>query len=298
MYERLSNCPLCSSEQFQNKVICNDFLVSNESFVIVKCDNCTFEFTNPRPKDEFIGDFYQSDSYISHSNKISSFTDIAYRVARFFALKRKVRLVNSYHSTSRILDYGCGTGAFLAACKKSGWKIAGVELDPKTRDLACNLTDSPIHENLDTIEEKDNFEIITLWHVLEHVTDINSVISQLRQKLTKTGKLIIAVPNVDSLDNEIYKEHWAAYDVPRHLYHFDQSTMKAMMKKHQFKLIDIKPMKLDAYYVSLLSEQYLQSNNKGSGNKYLKSIINGYKSNSYAKNNNNNYSSLIYVLEK
>ncbi len=298
MYERISNCPLCGSEHFQNHIICNDFLVSQESFVIVKCDQCSFEFTNPRPKSEVLGDYYQSASYISHSNKITGLTDIVYRTARYFALKKKLRLINKYHTKKSILDYGCGTGAFLNVCKKAGWEVTGVELDSKARSIAEGTTKSKISDALINIESDTRFEVITLWHVLEHVSDINEIIDQLKQKLAKGGKLIVAVPNKASYDRQLYKEHWAAYDVPRHLYHFDQPTMKQMMKKHQLKLIDTIPMKLDAYYVSLLSEQHLKSDHKNHGNKYYNSIVNGYKSNTYAKNNDNNYSSLIYVFKK
>lgn len=298
MYERLSNCPLCNSETFNNKIICNDFLVSNESFVIVTCDQCSFEFTNPRPRKEYLGDFYQSVDYISHNNKITSLTDILYRIARFFALKKKLRLINKYHTPGHILDYGCGTGSFLQTCLKGGWQTTGIELDPKAREIAQLVTRSNISESLETLDDISTFQVITLWHVLEHVSDINTLIEQLKKKLVKDGKLIVAVPNNASYDKELYKEHWAGYDVPRHLYHFDQHTMKALMKKHQLNIIETIPMKLDAYYVSLLSEQHLRSSNKQHGNKYYKSIINGYKSNIYARNNNNNYSSLIYVIQK
>lgn len=298
MYERLSKCPLCEGEGFQNKIICNDYLVSNESFVIVQCENCSFEFTNPRPKPENIGNFYRSESYISHSNKISGFTDIIYKIARYFALKKKLRLINKLSKKGHVLDYGCGTGAFLNTCKKGGWQTTGIEPDAKAQEIARQTTNIPVYSNLDNLDDKTAFDIITLWHVLEHITDINQVIKQLKQRLTKNGKLIVAVPNNNSYDEQIYKEHWAAYDLPRHLYHFDQKTMKAMMKKHLLKLVKTLPMKLDAYYVSLLSEGHLKKDGKQKANPYLKAIINGYKSNSYAKNNNNNYSSLIYVFQK
>ena len=298
MYERLSKCPLCSSEHFHNKIICNDFLVSNESFVIVQCDQCSFEFTNPRPKEAYIADFYQSESSLSHTNRITNLTDVVYRIARFFALKKKLSLVKTYRSQGRLLDYGCGRGAFLKVCRKAHWQVTGIEPDPKTREIAHKVTHSPILENLDTLYNNSFFDVITLWHVLEYVIDINQLIDQLKQKITKTGKLIVAVPNKESYDQQLYNEYWAAYDVPRHFYHFDQNTMKAMMKKHQLKIINTIPMKLDAYYVSMRSEQHLKISNKQKGYTYYNSIVNGYKSNIYAKNNNNNYSSLIYVLEK
>ncbi len=301
MYERLSKCPLCESENFQNKIICNDYLVSKESFVIVRCDDCRFEFTNPRPKPEQLGNFYQSQSYISHTNKITGLIDLVYKTARFFALKKKLRIINKLSEKGSILDYGCGTGAFLNTCKRGGWQTTGVEPNADARKIAEQTAETSIVKNLETLQDNEGitgFDVITLWHVLEHISDINEVIQQLKNLLNKNGKLIVAVPNHQALDQQIYKEHWAAYDLPRHLYHFGQSTMKAIMKKHKFKLIKTIPMKLDAYYVSLLSEQYLKINGKEKGNKYYNSIVNGYKSNIYAKKNNDNYSSLIYVFKK
>ena len=298
MYETLSKCPLCEEENFQNKIICNDYLVSNKSFVIVHCQNCSFEFTNPRPKKEFIESFYPSKSYISHNKKIANPIDILYKIAQFFTLKKKLKLINKFSEKGHVLDFGCGIGSFLKICKSGGWQTTGVEPNAKARNIAEKIAKSRIMPNVNHLESKTKFEIITLWHVLEHLTNLNELINEFRQKLTKNGKLIVAVPNHKSYDQIVYKEHWAAYDVPRHLYHFDQFSMKAIMKKHQLKLIKIIPMKLDAYYISLLSEQHLNQSGKKSGNKYYKSIVNGYKSNVYAKNNNNNYSSLTYVFGK
>lgn len=297
MYERLSKCPLCEGESFKNKIICNDYLVSNESFVIVRCENCALEFTNPRPKPEFISNFYKSESYISHSNKITDLTSILYRIARFFALKKKLKLINKLSTKGHILDYGCGTGAFLNICKKGGWKTSGVEPDQNAQTIARQISNIPITSNLKTLEDETTFDIITLWHVLEHISDLNQTIRELKQRIAKNGKLIVAVPNHEAYDQQIYKEHWAAYDLPRHLYHFDQKTMRTLMKNHHLKLVKTLPMKLDAYYVSLLSEQHLKKDGKQKSHPYYKSIINGYKSNACAKNNNN-YSSLIYVFEK
>jgi 2-polyprenyl-3-methyl-5-hydroxy-6-metoxy-1,4-benzoquinol methylase len=266
--------------------------------VIVKCASCSFEFTNPRPKKETLSKFYQSASYISHSNKITGPTDIIYRIARFFALRGKLKLINKFYQKGHLLDYGCGTGAFLQTCKNDGWEISGIEVDEKTRLNTQASLQVPILENIEQLEKDQSFDIITLWHVLEHVLDLNQVITHLKNRLSKKGKLIVAVPNNASYDQQLYQEHWAAYDVPRHLYHFDQKTIKQLMKNHQLKLVQTLPMPLDPYYVSLLSEQHLITAGKNKGNKFLNAIVNGYKSNAYAKKNHNNYSSLIYVFEK
>jgi 2-polyprenyl-3-methyl-5-hydroxy-6-metoxy-1,4-benzoquinol methylase len=213
-------------------------------------------------------------------------------------LKSKLALINKLTPQGRLLDYGCGTGAFINTCKKNGWTVSGVELDDDARNIAQTHTHTTIVPSYEQLDNNIKFDIISLWHVLEHVSNLNETIVELKHKMVKKGRLIVAVPNHDSLDQQIYKQHWAAYDLPRHLYHFNQKTIKAIMKRHQLKLIETHPMKMDAYYVSLLSEQHLKADHKSKGNMFVNAIINGYKSNTYAKNNQNNYSSLIYVFEK
>jgi 2-polyprenyl-3-methyl-5-hydroxy-6-metoxy-1,4-benzoquinol methylase len=212
-------------------------------------------------------------------------------VARNYTLYQKHKFLKSLTDNKTILDYGCGTGQFINYFKEKNWKTIGVEPDETARKLS-HQKDLEVVEHISEIKNK-KFAVITLWHVLEHIHDINETISKIRKLLTKTGTLVIAVPNYESLDQQIYKEHWAAYDVPRHLYHFNQLTIKELMKYNGFDLVETKPMILDAYYVSILSEKI--KNNK---NNLLKSIVNGWKSNRWASKNNINYSSLIYVFKK
>ena len=292
MFEKLEQCPLCKGTEFNNFLICKDFTVSGESFAIVACADCSFTFTNPRPAREHLSEYYQSDDYISHTNKTRGLTDILYKTARYFTIKKKLRLVNNLAHEKSILDFGCGTGVFLSACKKNGWKINGFEPEKNARQQADTHIIDNITPEFNDLYKIDSVNVITLWHVLEHISDLNEAMLLFRKKLQKDGSLIIAVPNYKSYDAQYYKEYWAAYDVPRHLYHFSKDTMKKLLKNHGFKLKDILPMKLDSYYVSMLSEKY-----KNGHTNYLKSIITGYKSNSYAKKNNE-YSSLIYIAGK
>ncbi len=296
MYEKLTECPVCSGNNIENHKIVIDHSVSQESFVITKCLGCQFQFTNPRPSDKEIGKYYQSEDYISHTNKGNSPVNMVYKLARMFAVKSKCGLINTISKDKKgtLLDFGCGTGFFLNTMKKNGWKVVGVEPNPEARKIALEDTKESIASGINSEEIKNKkFNIITLWHVLEHIHDLNDTITSLKSLLKEKGKIIIAVPNINSLDNELYKEQWAAYDVPRHLYHFNPDTMKTLMLKHGMKVKNIYPMILDAYYISLLSERY-----KTGKSNYLKSIINGFKSNSYAINNNNNFSSLIYEIKK
>ncbi len=293
MFEKLDNCPLCESGHFHNHIICQDHTVSEENFAIVQCDNCSFLFTNPRPSGQTIASYYESDDYISHQNKSNNLVNFVYRIARSYTLKSKLKLINSFKTPTRnILDIGCGTGHFLNTCKHNRWNVLGVEPNDTARTIASK-NNIDVFEKISDLPEKQ-FDIITMWHVLEHIPDINNLLSAVHKRLTKNGRLIVAVPNVASLDAQLYKDKWAAYDVPRHLYHFTQKTMAKMMSKHKFKVLETVPMKLDAFYVSLLSEKYRKPGIAG----YLKAIINGCKSNIYATKNNQNYSSLIYIIRK
>ncbi|WP_266203618.1 class I SAM-dependent methyltransferase [Pontibacter kalidii] len=292
-YERLEQCPICGKEAFKNFLVVNDNAVSKESFVIVECENCSFKFTNPRPDAQSIGQYYESDDYISHSDTTSGIINTAYHVVRSITTKQKVELINRFAPVKgSILDYGCGTGVFLSACKKDGWEIRGIEPNAKARKKASDQTGEIIAETLEDIEG-EKYEVITLWHVLEHIHALNETMEQLLEHLQEDGTLIIAVPNADSHDAQEYKENWAAYDVPRHLYHFTQPTMKRFLKKHRMKLEEVLPMKFDAYYVSMLSEKQKQGKTK-----MLTSVMNGYRSNSYAEKNGNDYSSLIFIAKR
>ena len=290
MLEKINKCPICEHENLTDHISCTDHFFSGETFVITKCANCSFLFTNPRPAEEQLSRYYKSDAYISHSDKANNITNSLYKIARHFTLRGKLKLIDSLNTTKSILDYGCGTGDFLLTCKKNGWKISGLEPDNSARDIAIDKTHANIHSSIEQIDTKNKSGVITLWHVLEHVSDLDAVISRLKAKLDNQGKLVIAVPNYQSFDAQHYKEYWAAFDVPRHLYHFSQDTMQLLFQKHDLKIIDRIPMKLDSFYVSLLSEKYLNGKNN-----YISSFINGYKSNIYAKKNNNNYSSMIYI---
>ncbi|WP_114777674.1 class I SAM-dependent methyltransferase [Botryobacter ruber] len=292
-YERLENCPICGKQEFKNFLVVTDNAVSKESFVIVECENCSFKFTNPRPDEASIGAYYESDDYISHSNIKTGIINRAYHMVRSITTRQKVDLINRYsHGKGSLLDYGCGTGIFLTAAKKDGWEIRGVEPNAKARAIASEQTGEIIAKSLDEIEG-EKFEVITLWHVLEHIHRLNETLEQILSLLQEDGTLIIAVPNADSHDAQQYREDWAAYDVPRHLYHFTQPTMKRLLKKHKMVLEEVLPMKFDAYYVSMLSEKHKEGKTK-----MISSVLSGLKSNSYAEKNGNDYSSLIFVAKR
>jgi SAM-dependent methyltransferase len=241
--------------------------------------------------------YYLSDAYISHNTQASNIVDHVYKLARKFTLRWKHDLIRKYYNgnTRKLLDYGCGTGTFLQSSLARGWSITGVEPSPIARDIASNNTGTLIAAKLSEIGIAD-YDIITLWHVLEHVPDLNETLQSLHSKLANNGFMFIAVPNYKSYDATKYKDYWAAYDVPRHLWHFSQETMQKLLTTHGFKLHATVPMKLDSFYVSILSEKYHQQG-KHSPTTFANGIATGLKSNLNAAEHKE-YSSLIYIVRK
>jgi len=292
--EELKNCPVCQNNTFVEFLKVQDYTVSQEKFTIQECKNCSFKFTNPRPDLTQIGDYYKAESYISHTNTSKGLIAKLYHSVRKYTLKGKLNLINSLSPTKgKLLDVGCGTGMFLNVCRENGWTVNGIEPDGGARQIAEEINKAAIETEILSSFKNETFEIITMWHVLEHVHLLNETIDWLKERLNEKGYLIIAVPNHESKDAEIYQEHWAAYDVPRHLYHFSQKSIKQLFEQKGFSLKETLPMKFDSFYVSMLSTKY----QSGKIN-YIKAFLDGLKSNLSAGGNNGNYSSLIYIFKK
>jgi SAM-dependent methyltransferase len=290
MLQQISNCPVCGGEDFESFITCKDYTVSQERFTIVSCKSCNFKFTNPRPADSDIGRYYKSQEYVSHSDTKKGLINRLYHLVRTKTLKQKLKLISKYVSRGTILDYGCGTGMFLKTCSDAGWNAYGFEPDPDARALvaAKGLKAETSKSNL----ASSKYDIITLWHVLEHVTDLEETLRFFSNTVSDKGRLIIAVPNYTSADARHYKEFWAGYDVPRHIYHFEINTIKQLLGRFGFSLEECLPMVFDSYYVSMLSEKY----KTGSIN-YFKAFMSGLRSNNKAKAPHE-YSSVIYVFKK
>lgn len=288
---KLNSCPACGQSDFKNFLTCKDYTVSKNNFSLIQCSTCTMVATSPRPKDEELGQYYESKEYVSHTSQANNLINTLYLIARSFTLKTKTQLAAKLvPQKGKLLDIGCGTGDFLQSCQKDNWQCTGVEPGTQPRQIA-DTKGIQTFEKLDQVKEK--YQLITMWHVLEHVPDLSETLNSVYQLLDEKGILLIAVPNHLSYDAKLYKEHWAGYDVPRHLWHFNQTTMERILQNHQFKLQQILPMKLDSYYVSLLSETY-----KGTGIiRYIKAFTNGLLSNINARTNKQ-YSSLIYIFSK
>lgn len=292
--ENISICPVCEKDKFQDFLKSTDFFLTQEKFTIVKCESCGFLFVNPRPDANKIGSYYKSTNYISHSNTRKGAFNKLYHFIRKRNHKSKLNIIQKYVKPGSVLDIGCATGEFLAYCQKNGWKTTGVEPDESARNYAKNTNSISVYD--ESYFEKtggDQFDVVTLWHVLEHVYPLAERIRQIKNLLTEHGLLVVAVPNPNSFDAKFYNEYWAGYDLPRHIYHFGQNQIKELFDKNGFSLTEILPMKFDSYYVSLLSEKY-----KNGKSNWIKAFFTGWRSNRFAQKNNNEYSSLIYLFSK
>jgi len=291
-----SNCPVCSSQKIALQLTAKDHTVSQQEFAIWHCADCTVRFTQDVPEQDAIGPYYQSDNYISHSDTKKGLVNTLYHTVRKRTLDKKKALIIEQVGMTKgeLLDIGCGTGAFLHTMKTAGWGITGLEPDDTARAKAAELYQ--IHpqtpEQLFQLKPA-SYHAITMWHVLEHVHELHAYIKQLANLITPQGKIFIAVPNYTSTDATIYQENWAAYDVPRHLYHFSPASIKKLLSMHNLQLTAIKPMWYDSFYVSMLSEQY----RNGKGN-MVKAFWNGLRSNLKTMTDKNKCSSVIYIISK
>jgi 2-polyprenyl-3-methyl-5-hydroxy-6-metoxy-1,4-benzoquinol methylase len=266
-----------------------DYSVSQEEFHLIHDADMDMLITHPQP--EALDKYYQSESYISHTDANKNLIEKLYQAVKKYSLHKKMKLIDRYVKEEKtLLDFGAGTGDFMATAKKKNWSVAGVEPNRKARELA-KAKGIYLYPKMEAFQN-NKYQAITLWHVLEHLPDLEGQISQLISKLGNEGILVIAVPNFRSYDAKYYGEFWAAYDVPRHLWHFSRMAMEKLFSEHKMKIIKIKPMIFDAFYVAMLSEKY-----KTGRTNFLKAFCIGLWSNIKAQGTGE-YSSLIYVLQK
>ncbi|AWI25107.1 class I SAM-dependent methyltransferase [Flavobacterium pallidum] len=267
-----------------------DHSVSGENFELYKDDVLDMLVTFPKPEGAALARYYESEDYISHTDSKRSLFEKAYHIVKSRALRNKVSLINSFtKSKGKLLDIGAGTGDFLLAAKNDGWDITGIEPNAKAKNTA-EQKGVRFTENEQAIADS-TFDVITMWHVLEHVPDVKKQISELHRLIKPKGTVVIAVPNFNSYDAKYYGNFWAAYDVPRHLTHFSKTAIKLLFEAQEFRLEKILPMKYDAFYVSLLSEKY-----KTGKMNFISAFFTGWRSNVKAKRNLE-FSSHIYVLK-
>ena len=257
----IKSCPVCGSTQLERALTCVDHYASGEVFHLCRCQNCGFLLTQDFPVEAEIGRYYETPDYISHSDTRKGAMNSVYHWVRSYMLKRKARLVmhEAHRREGRLLDIGTGTGYFADTMRRQGWQVEAVEKNAGARKFAKE------HFNLDVKPdtalsdyEPASFDVITLWHVMEHLEHLNETWERLYSLLTEKGVLIVAVPNFSSYDAQKYGAYWAAYDVPRHLWHFTPSTIHHLAANHGFIMAERHPMPFDAFYVSMLTEKHMR----------------------------------------
>jgi SAM-dependent methyltransferase len=291
--EIIKICPVCEKNNFKLFLKGKDHFLTGEEFTIVECIDCGFRFTNPRPDENEITRYYDSTDYIAHNSRKHNLIQTIYKAVRKITIRQKYSIVKKHSKGKILMDIGCGTGEFLNYCSKMNFVTTGIEPNEKARVFGkVEFGLSILNENeLDSFQPS-SFDIITMWHVLEHVHKLNERMKRIKQLLKPEGTFIIAVPDSNSWDAGKYKACWAAYDLPRHLYHFTPDSVKKLALKNGFSVSTIIPLKFDAFYISLLSEKYFSAKQK-----YFHAFIQGIRSNMYGRKNENNYSSLIYICK-
>jgi len=291
-----NHCPVCESTALKNVLQVKDYTVSGELFFVTECKSCSVRFTQDVPDENSIGSYYKSEDYISHTNTAKGIINKLYHLIRkkTIAGKRKLIEKNTGMKSGTILDTGSGIGSFVNEMKQHGWEVTGLEPDADARKVAKDKNDLELADISHFYRlPAGRFDVITLWHVLEHVHNLSGYIQQLKKLLHDKGKLFIAIPNYTSADAKVYSEYWAAYDVPRHLYHFSPRSMQILMERNGLKVLKHKPMWYDSFYISLLSSKY-----KSGKTNWTAALWNGFRSNIHAFGDKKKCSSLIYVISK
>ena len=271
-----------------------DYSVSGEEFQLFYDQEMEMLETRPQPSSKKLPDYYKSEDYISHTDNRRNLFEQAYHLVKWISLKRKLRLINSFQpGKSDLLDVGCGTGDFLKIAQQNNWSVKGIEPNEKARKLANIKTDHSVFGNEQLLKfEPNSFDIITLWHVLEHLPRPEEHISIFKKLLRPDGVLIIAVPNFKSYDAQYYKNYWAAYDAPRHLWHFSKKAISKLAGFNKMKVVKTIPMKFDSFYVCLLSEKF-RSGNMNPLKAFWVACCSNFKA-----IKSGDYSSLIYIIKK
>ena len=289
-------CPLCGSEKIGLHFRCTDNFISKEAFDIYKCSTCDFEFTQYCPDETSISHYYESEDYISHSDTSNGIANKLYHIVRTFMLIRKKAIIKNVtgRNTGFLLDIGSGTGHFAHTMKTAGWSVKGIEINEKARLYSSSQFNLEVlgPEQILTLKS-DSFDCITLWHVLEHFHDPYKYATDILRLLKPNGICVIALPNSSSFDATHYGSFWAAFDVPRHLWHYDPHTFKIFAEKTGFALEKLSSLPLDVFYISILSEKY-----KGSKLNFLKGIVRALPFAFLSLFNIKKSSSVIYILRK
>lgn len=288
-----NKCPWCQSEKAHIHLSLKDYFLTQEPFDIMVCEDCGLLYTTPKPSDEKLGDYYKSDDYYSHQENKKGFIPRVYEAVKSVNLKHKIAIATQGKEPGRLLDIGCGVGDFLHFAEQNGWQCTGAEPSEDAASIAKKRIKAEIMlpKDLEKLPD-ESFDVITMWHVLEHVSDLQWQVNQLNRLLKKGGRLVIALPNFRSYDAQYYKDKWAAYDVPRHLNHFSQDSIAKIFNINGLIQNQTQKLVWDAFYISFMSEKYRQKSLP-----LLRGIYRGMISNLKARKSGE-WSSLVYVFEK
>ncbi len=288
-----NSCPWCGSDKAQINLWLKDEFLTKEDFHICECLNCGLLYTMPRPKKEKMGEYYKSNEYYSHQENKKGFIPKVYEKVKKTNLKYKYKLATRGLDIGKMLDIGSGVGDFLHTAESHGWQCIGVEPSEDAKNIARQRTKANLIESAEIENLPDQmFDVITMWHVLEHIDNLRWQVEQLQRLIKPKGRIVIALPNYKSYDGQYYKEKWAAYDVPRHLNHFNRTTIVKIFNTKGLRLISTDKLKWDAYYISYMSEQY-----KLHQFPLLRGALRGWLSNIKARRSGE-WSSLVYIFEK
>lgn len=291
-----TSCPLCKGNHIHPVMKCTDYYATGEVFEVYHCDDCGFTFTQDAPVESEIGRYYESPDYISHSDTRKGAMNTIYHWVRGLMLQKKAKLIERElgQTKGHLLDIGTGTGYFPHTMQQRGWIVEAVEKNTPAREFALKHFGLTVKEDeaLDAFPAQ-SFDVITLWHVMEHLEHLDDVWTIFGRLLKETGVLVVAVPNCSSYDAKIYQKEWAAYDVPRHLWHFTPESMKACAQRHGFKLEKYHPMPFDAFYVSMLSERNMKHSCS-----FVRGLCSGLRAYLHAMGHKELSSSIIYIFRK
>jgi len=291
----VDKCPVCNSKNILKVLTASDYLVSHDSFNIMECNECTLRFNSSIPNKNDINRYYQSDNYISHTGVGNTIMNKVYNFVKYFTLRSKKNSVQIFrgNKTGSILDIGCGTGEFIKIMKQANWEIGGVEDNEFARERTEINVGSTIMDQTAFFASTQKYDVITLWHSLEHLYDLKEYLNKISISLNANGVVMIAVPNYQSYDAEYFNQDWAAYDVPRHLYHFSFDSLIKLLRQDNFRLILSRQMPFDPFYISLLSELSVRRKRN-----IFKAVAIGVKSYLAGRKDVKNASSILYVFRK
>src|SRR3990172_554887 len=236
-------CPICNREH-QLVFLVKDVKGSINGFNVLYCNMCNVGFTMPFPSSTELSSLYSSGSYRADSGK--RFVGVVETVITFSRSLRRQRIEKCIEK-GRILDIGCGRGVFLDEMRKHGWKVAGTEYNEVTAKSINKIYDI----NVVTGNPGDwgfspgSFDVVTMNHVLEHMSAPEKAINECSRVLREGGLLVVAVPNITSLQSIIGKHLWFHLDIPYHIYHFSEMGLSSLIEKHGFQLLKIRRFDLE-----------------------------------------------------